>query len=97
METEIWEITIYCDNGPAYNILGDENTLMAELMAWQGYQKSSTEEFEEHQASFGETYSSTLGHEIRVINGYSHNVARHPAVLGYRFNEVQGMTMMRVA
>jgi len=94
---EIWELTVYCDNGPAYTILGDEDVLKAELTAWQGYQQRSTEEFEDQQASFSEDYFSTLGHQIRTVNGFSHTVARYPAVLGYRFNEVQGMTIMRIA
>ena len=37
---EIWELSIYCDNGPAYSILGDddEDTFKAELIAWRAYQ-----------------------------------------------------------
>lgn len=94
---EIWEITIYCDNGPVYNILGDENILMAELTAWQSYQQKSTEEFEDHQASFESTYSSTLGYETRIIKGFiSIGACRRPAVLGYRFNEVQAVSLVKV-
>ena len=33
---EIWELIVYCDNGPAYTILGDGDILKAELIAWQG-------------------------------------------------------------
>ena len=93
---EIWEITICCENGPTYSILGDEDTFKAELVAWKDYQQRSAAEFQEAQESFGGDYHSTLGFEIRTIEGFSHDMGRFPAVLGYRFNEVQGMIVMRV-
>ena len=93
---EIWEITIYCVNGPAYSILGDEDTFEAELVAWHAYESRDCQRAEEAQDSFQERYIDTEGFNVRRIKGFSHDVARFPSTLGYRFNEVQGMTVARV-
>lgn len=94
---EVWEITIYCDNGPTYNILGDENILKAELDAWQNYQRQDCQKAEDAQDSFSEHYVDTEGFDVRRIEGFSYDVgSRFPATLGYRLNEVQGMVVMRV-
>jgi len=98
---EMWELIIYCDNGVAYSILGDEDTLKGEIQAWQEFQQRSTAEFEEHQAQpefmTDKPYESALGFDVRTINGYAKDVGRFPpAIVAYRFNEVQGMTVTRV-
>lgn len=93
---EIWEINIYCDNGPTYSILGDEDIFKAELVAWHAYQGRDCQRAEEAQDSFQERYIDTEGFNVRQIEGFSHCVARFPVTLGYRLNEVQGMIVARV-
>ncbi len=79
---EIWEITIYCVNGPAYSILGDEDTFKAELAAWKAFQDEANTEFSDAQDAFnGDGYASTLGFQIRQLEGFGHNVQRYPAVI----------------
>ena len=92
----IWEIVIYCENGPTYSILGDEDTFKAELVAWQEYQRRDIQGVEEAQASFQESYVDSEGFEVRKIEGFSHDIGRYPAVLEYRLHEVQGMLVTRV-
>jgi len=93
---KIWELNVYCENGPAYSILGEEDVFKAELIAWQEYQRRDIQEAQEAQASFSSEYIDTEGFEVRTVEGFSHSLGRHPVVLGYRFNEVRGMTIMRI-
>ena len=93
---EIWDITIYCDNGPVYSILGDEDALKAELAAWQSYQNRAVQGAQEAQASFSDGFVDTEGYEVRMIEGTTHDIGRYPVTLAYRFSEVQGMVVMRV-
>lgn len=94
---EIWEIIIYCENGPTYNILGDEDTFRVELAAWRDYQGRDCDRAQEAQDSFTERYIDTEGFVVRQIEGFSYDVgSRFPAILGYRLNEVQGMVVVRV-
>ncbi len=93
---KIWEITIHCDNGPVYSILGDEDIFKAELVAWQAYQKRDGQGAQEAQEQFQERYIDAEGFEVRTIQGLSHDIAKYPAMLGYRFSEVQGMMIQRV-
>lgn len=97
---EIWEITIYCENGPAYSILGEEDIFKAELVAWGEYQRRDTQNVVDTQekvsVGFNDSYINTEGFEVRTVEGFSHDIGRYPAVLGYRLNEVQGMTVVRI-
>lgn len=92
---EIWELIVYCSNGHVYNILGDEDIFKAELIAWKQWQFDSAQKFEE-QASFGGEYTDTAGLAVREVPGFTHDVQRLPAILGYQFESIQGMTIRRI-
>lgn len=92
---EIWELIIYCANGHIYNILGDEDIFKSELIAWKQWQFDSAQKFEE-KSSYGGEYNDTTGFEVREIQGFSNDVSRLPATLGYQFEDIQGMVIRRV-
>ena len=92
---EIWELIVYCGNGHVYNILGDEDIFKAELIAWKQWQFDSAQKFEE-QSSFGGECNDTTGFEVREVQGFANDVSRLPAVLGYQFEDIQGMIIRRV-
>lgn len=93
---DLWQIVIFCDNGPTYTILGDEDILKAELTAWQAYQERELREAQEAIDQYDESpYVDAAGYQVREIQGISAS-AHSPTILGYRFNEVQAMQIMRV-
>ena len=83
---EIWQLTIVCENGPIYDILGDEEMLKAEMKAWQVYSTQDIQGAIEAKESFDDKYIDTEGFEVRIIEGTQRQIA-------YRFAEVQGMVL----
>jgi len=93
---QIWQIIIYCENGSTYTLFGDGNLFQAELRAWHEYSAHDIQEAQEAQASFAEDYVDGDGFQVRTLQGFSHEFGQLSVTVGYRFNEVVGITVLRV-
>jgi len=95
---QIWKITIFCVDDRAYSIFGDgEGAFLAELRAWQAYQEQFDAEFQEAQDAFNDELKTTTGLQIREVRGFSNDtINQMPAILGYRFCDVEAIVIQRM-